>query len=223
MSKLIDQISVYAALLGVLLTPVVTWCVLNVTQRPDMITVVMELPTRKGYTEIYEFGPDEEMPPPYNRFAYHDTDEQYIVDVEDEPEYSYTDDDLYCMALNIYFEARTESLKGQLAVGLVTLNRVHSPYYPSNVCDVVYQHAQFSWYWDGKSDRPLYHRHWERSIIYASALLGENAKIYDFTHGSDHYHADYVNPDWRHSMIRVVKIDTHIMYRSKRSGYTGPL
>ena len=213
MRKLVDKICMYMAILGVLLTPVMTWAVLNVSTRPDMITVAIELPERKPVIEIYEFGPDEEMPPPYNRFAYHDQDEQYIVDVVYEPDYVYTEEDIYCMAKNIYFEASRESTKGQLAVGLVTLNRVNSPYFPNNVCDVVYQHAQFSWYWDGKSDRPISPTHWERAMLLASSLIGEDAQIYDFTHGSDHYHADYVEPEWRLAMVKIVKIDTHIFYR----------
>ena len=203
----------YGAVLAVFLTPVVTWIILNVSTRPDMITVAVELPQRKPVIEIYEFGPDEEMPPPYNRFAYHDQDAQYIVDVIPEPDYVYTEKDIWCMAKNIYFEARMESTKGQLAVGLVTLNRVNSPYFPNNVCDVVYQHAQFSWYWDGKSDRPISLVHWEHALLLASALIGEDAQIYDFTYGSDHYHADYVEPKWRLAMVKIVKIDTHIFYR----------
>src|SRR3954453_10045701 len=60
-----------------------------------------------------------------------------------------------CLALNVYFEARGEPEAGQYAVAEVTMNRVASPYYPDTVCDVVYQKnwdsirgryvAAFSW------------------------------------------------------------------------------
>lgn len=214
MRNFVDKICVHAAIFGVLfLTPVVTWIILNVSTRPDMITVAIEIPQRKPVIEIYEFGPDEEMPPPYDRFAYHDQDAQYIVDVDEKPDYIYSDRDVFCMAKNIYFEARMESIKGQLAVGLVTLNRVNSPYFPNNVCDVVYQRAQFSWYWDGKSDSPISPSGWEHALLLASSLIGDDAQIYDFTYGSDHYHADYVQPKWRLAMVKIVKIDTHIFYR----------
>jgi spore germination cell wall hydrolase CwlJ-like protein len=213
MSNIVDKICAYLALVAVAITPLATWIVLNVTQRPDTITVVHELPQRKPVIEIYEFGPDEEFPPPYDRFAYHDTDEITDIVVDGMKERNYTEHDLQCMALNIYFEAREESIKGQLAVGLVTMNRVDSPYFPNNVCDVVYQHMQFSWYWDGKSDRPIYLEKYKTAKLIASALLDRESQFYDFTYGSDHYHADYVDPYWNKNMIRVVQVDTHIFYK----------
>ena len=213
MSKLIDKLSVYFALFGVAITPVITWCTLHVTTRPGIVSIAMQLPERKPIIKIYEFRPDEKMPPAYNRYAYEEQDDQYIVNVHDRPDKKYTKNDLRCMALNIYFEAYEESIKGQLAVGLVTLNRVKSPYYPNTVCGVVYQHKQFSWYWDGKSDRPKYPRKYETALLLASSLLDQESNIFDFTYGADHYHADYVNPYWSHDMIKVVKIDTHIFYR----------
>ena len=48
-------------------------------------------------------------------------------------------DQTYCMAQNIYYEARGESLKGKQAVGNVVLNRVAHPKYPDTVCGVVYE------------------------------------------------------------------------------------
>lgn len=212
MSNIVDKICAYLALVVVAITPVATWVVLNVSQRPDMISVVVELPQPKPVIEIYEFGPDEEMPPPYDRFAVHDTDYIYNV-VNYEPDRTYTEHDLQCMALNIYFEAREESIKGQLAVGLVTMNRVKSRHFPNNVCDVVYQHMQFSWYWDGKSDRPIYLDKYRQAKLIASALLDQESNIYDYTYGADHYHADYVDPYWNKSMRRVVQVDTHIFYK----------
>ena len=69
--------------------------------------------------------------------------------------------DLDCLALNIYWEARSESLLGQLAVAAVTLNRVAAPAFPDSVCEVVFQGeergrhlCQFSWRCDGLDDRP---------------------------------------------------------------------
>ncbi len=212
MSKFVDKLCVYFALFSVMLTPVATWAVLNVSQRPDTITVAVELPKPKPVVAIYEYGPDEEIPAPETGDDWYDDYEPYIMDIEEE-QYSYNEHDLKCMALNIYFEARDESLKGQIAVGLVTLNRVDSPYFPNNVCDVVYQHMQFSWYWDGKSDRPIYLEKYRTALLLASALLDHNSIITDYTYGSDHYHADYVSPEWRLAMVKIVQIDTHIFYR----------
>jgi len=62
----------------------------------------------------------------------------------------YTTKDLYCLAKNIYHEARGESQLGKIAVAQVTMNRVkHETRWPGTVCEVVYQQVrgvpQFSW------------------------------------------------------------------------------
>ena len=44
-----------------------------------------------------------------------------------------------CLADALYFEARGESVAGQLAVGLVIFNRVEHPKYPDTVCGVTRQ------------------------------------------------------------------------------------
>lgn len=53
--------------------------------------------------------------------------------------------EINCLAKNIYFEARGETLSGMAAVGQVTRNRVNSGKYPDSYCKVVYQSKQFSW------------------------------------------------------------------------------
>jgi len=47
--------------------------------------------------------------------------------------------DIECLARNIYFEAGSEPLEGKVAVGVVTLNRMRDPRYPSSICGVVNQ------------------------------------------------------------------------------------
>ncbi len=212
--KTLDKIAGYLAILGVLITPVITYGFLNVMTRPEMITVAIELPQRKPVITIYEYGPDEEFPPPQtDEYWYTDEYVPYVAKVETDPFLPITNEDVLCMAKNIYFESRTQSTKGQLAVGLVTINRVESSRWPDTVCGVVYQHLQFSWYWDGLSDRPKQLKQWETALVLASALLSEEGKIEDFTYGSDHYHADYVEPKWRLVMVRVTQIEQHIFYR----------
>lgn len=53
--------------------------------------------------------------------------------------------DVDCLAKNIYYEARGEPVSGQIAVALVTINRVESTRYADTICGVVYQKGQFSW------------------------------------------------------------------------------
>lgn len=88
--------------------------------------------------------------------------------------------ELVCLAENIYFEARDESIHGKVAVASVTRNRVQSKNFPNTYCGVVKQgkhreswktkqdptlkpeerqyipirnRCEFSWYCDGKPDR----------------------------------------------------------------------
>ena len=53
-----------------------------------------------------------------------------------------SDGQLQCLAKAIYFEARGESEKGQLAVGRVVLNRVESGAYADTICGVVVQGSE---------------------------------------------------------------------------------
>jgi len=129
--------------------------------------------------------------------------------------------ELGCMAKNIYFESRDQELKGQIAVGLVTFNRVHSKNFPNSICEVVWQKrwskrygkwiAQFSWTLDGKSDVPRESAAFQSAMRLSTALLAGG--IEDFTKGADHYHAEYVNPSWAKKLTLVAQIDDHIFYQ----------
>lgn len=109
------------------------------------------------------------------------------------------DVEIHCLALNIYWEARSEPLLGKIGVAKVTLNRVKHPAFPNSICDVVRQGAvnvlhqcQFSWYCDGRTDVPMNKKAWRQAqgIAYLVALYGAP----DPTHGALWYHADYVDP-----------------------------
>lgn len=115
-----------------------------------------------------------------------------------------------CLALNIYFEARNQPLAGQVAVAQVTMNRVHSPKYPDDVCEVVYDHKQFSWYWDGKPDIPTEEKPWETAQLVASAVLAGAGHVE--LDGVLHYHAVYAQPYWRDYMTQVTTIGDHVFY-----------
>jgi spore germination cell wall hydrolase CwlJ-like protein len=124
----------------------------------------------------------------------------------------------HCLARAIYFEARGEPERGQIAVAQVVLNRVFSGYYPSNVCDVVYQNSdrylscQFTFACDGKSDVINERGAWARANrIAAQTLAGE---VYDTAVGaSTHYHAIYVHPAWVGEMHKLVRYGIHNFYR----------
>ena len=126
--------------------------------------------------------------------------------------------DLDCLALNIYFEARGEPLQGKLAVGYVVINRVGDEEFPANVCQVVQQggeavryRCQFSWWCDGRSDKPVDLVAWRESREAAWEILSGTTK--DPTRGALWYHADYVQPDWQDELVKIHKIGDHLFYR----------
>lgn len=144
------------------------------------------------------------------------------VAIEVETEYQ---QQLSCLSLNIYHEARSESKLGQEAVGLVTMNRVYDGRYPDTVCDVVYQshvdskgrpkrnRCQFSWYCDGKSDK-IHDIVAYNEIEELSASILESYGIErDITDGAVMYHASYVKPYWASSYERTSRVDSHIFYK----------
>lgn len=124
---------------------------------------------------------------------------------------------LICLALNVYHEARSEDMMGKYAVALVVMNRVEHDRFPDTVCDVVTQRrsqrlhrCQFSWYCDGKSDRPRNQRAWEEAQMIARDVL--NREVDDITQGALFYHADYVSPYWAEEFTHTVTYGTHLFY-----------
>ena len=122
-----------------------------------------------------------------------------------------------CLARAIYFEARSESQLGQLAVATVILNRSKAENYPSSICGVVYQGAsrlnacQFSFACDGQSDLPQHGRAWETALAVTAMALSDDKPVGSVA-AATFYHADYVTPGWSKSMNRLTKIGRHIFY-----------
>lgn len=134
-----------------------------------------------------------------------------------------------CLAKNIFFEARNQSIEGQVAVAWVTLNRVASDAYPNTICEVVHQarydsrgnpiknKCQFSWYCDGKSDRipnnVVAQRAWEDAQLIADVVLLDWVRAAASpVKGATMYHATYVKPYWRKAFAEVARVDDHIFY-----------
>jgi N-acetylmuramoyl-L-alanine amidase len=152
--------------------------------------------------------------------AYAEVQDMKMMEIQQEYEEQH-----YCLALNLYHEARGDSRLGQRAVGFVTLNRVYDSRYPNTICDVVYQSyvdakgnpirnkCQFSWFCDGKNDTPRDTKKWEEIQEVAHKVLVEYGIVEDFTEGAVMYHASYVNPYWSSSYDKTVRIDTHIFYK----------
>lgn len=152
--------------------------------------------------------------------------------------------EVYCLATNIYHEARGEPLDGQIAVASVTINRVQDRRWPNTICEVVYQaqydpetqqprlyRCQFSWYCDGEereiSFRRAYFREnvveirdiemkaWVESV--ELALLIELAVVKDNTNGATHYYnSNLVHPRWAQYYTRTVRYGQHVFYRREQ-------
>ena len=140
--------------------------------------------------------------------------------------------DVSCLALNIYHEARGQSIAGQIAVGQVTLNRVKDNRFPNTICEVVMQgphraswkgtgemipvrhRCQFSWYCDGKSDKIKQRKAYNQFVSLSQILIDQD--MIDITSGATHYHAYYVSPAWARSKKRTTKIEDHIFYKWDR-------
>lgn len=129
-------------------------------------------------------------------------------------------DELICLALNDYWEARSEITAGRVAVAHVVLNRAMDSRFPSNLCDVVKQtrtgqlhRCQFSWYCDGKTDTPYNPKAWRDSLKIAAAVLQRDSSMLDPTDGALWYHADFIQPDWALGYESTTVIGTHVFYR----------
>jgi spore germination cell wall hydrolase CwlJ-like protein len=128
-----------------------------------------------------------------------------------------------CLADAIYFEARGESVRGQMAVAQVVVNRVFSGYYPNNVCGVVYQNShrhlacQFTFACDGIPDRINEPAAWERAKHIAREALDGNFWLNDVGKAT-HYHAYWVHPWWVHEMHKLDRIGVHTFYRPRNWG-----
>jgi spore germination cell wall hydrolase CwlJ-like protein len=128
-----------------------------------------------------------------------------------------------CLANAIYFEARGEPTRGQIAVAQVVMNRVFSGYYPNSVCGVVYQNAhrhmacQFSFACDGIPDRITEPAAYERAERIAHDTLDGKFWLPDVGKAT-HYHARWVHPFWVREMHKLDRIGVHTFYRPRNWG-----
>jgi N-acetylmuramoyl-L-alanine amidase len=131
--------------------------------------------------------------------------------------------EIMCLALNIFHEARNQSISGQIAVSQVVMNRVLDQRYPNTPCKVIKQgihsgtgiplrsKCQFSWYCDGKSDHPRDFDAFRWAQIVAQHVLsGESLDLVD---GATHYHTLSVSPNWKIRKTQTTQIEDHVFYR----------
>lgn len=122
-----------------------------------------------------------------------------------------------CLAMAIYYEARSEPIDAQRAVADVVIARTHHVSYPDTVCAVIAEDrgskawdCQFSFMCDGKPERPT-GASWVTAQSIAAEAINGPAML-----NATHYHTTDVKPIWRHGLTLVGKIGSHIFYTDGR-------
>ena len=128
--------------------------------------------------------------------------------------------DLRCLTLNVYHEARGESVAGQYAVAEVTLNRVASDRFPDTICEVVHEQR-----WDRIRKRHVGAFSWTELELTADVngpaykTASRVAKDVYYrrndprVEGALFYHASYIRPSWARAKHKVATIGQHIFYK----------
>lgn len=144
-------------------------------------------------------------------------------------------EEAYCLAENIYYEAKGEDIRGQFAVASVTLNRVKDPRFPNTICGVVKQSAvsrstnksvcAFSWYCEnGKKGREIPVRNRDGSVNQAVvdqfqvasivAIKALSGRVKDNTNGATHfYNPSVAQPAWQYELKKTVRLGNHDFHR----------
>ena len=149
--------------------------------------------------------------------------EQLIAQLEREERWM---KEIGCLARNVYYESRGESLQGQMAVALVTLNRAENPMFPNTICGVVNERkkvakrglvCQFSWRCESHTNPKKHikqsHESYQAAI---TAILDYDSLTQTLvTADTLFFHAAHVRPFWRKVKQRLARIDNHIFYRQK--------
>lgn len=144
-------------------------------------------------------------------------------------------EEAYCLAKNVYYEARSENIQGQYAVASVTINRVNDVRFPNTICDVVTYTViskiskklvcAFSWYCDNNkngTEIPIRNKdgtinqqvlaQFRAASIVAITVLGSNVK--DITYGATHFHNPNIsNPSWKYTLTKTTSIGNHAFYK----------
>jgi N-acetylmuramoyl-L-alanine amidase len=127
------------------------------------------------------------------------------------------DQQVMCLAKNIYYEAGMEQFRGKVAVAQVTINRAESGNFPTTICGVVHQKTrvagkmicQFSWVCNPVGKIRYLSDAWQESLMVAEQVLAADLRM-EKLNGALYFHAAHVNPHW--GLERVARIGNHIFY-----------
>lgn len=131
-----------------------------------------------------------------------------VADTHSGPVYG---QELGCLALNIYHEARGETEKGKYAVAAVTLNRVKNKYYPDTICGVVWQKKQFSWTILSSEFHSVKNpKAWTNAIEIAQRFM--EGDDWSGVGEATHYHTVAVSPAWKDDEQLIGQVGNHLFY-----------
>lgn len=138
---------------------------------------------------------------------------------------------LECMAKNIYYEARGESVRGQIAVARVVMNRVRHHAFANTPCKVINQAnnitvttgesitkkvrvCQFSWVCESKTHLNKNSQAYQKALQIATEVLAYDAHANLLPKNTLFFHSVRVNPNWGYRKVAV--IGNHIFYAKGR-------
>lgn len=120
-----------------------------------------------------------------------------------------------CLAVNNYFESRSQSDIANMFVIASVMKRVEDRRYPNDICEVVFQKSQYSWTGDGLSDKIKNSKQYKRLYKLAEKFILNKRVMMSLTQGVDHYHTTSIKPYWINSdkMKYVTTVDDHMFYK----------
>ena len=196
---------------------------------PRMSVASIDPATAAALDAIAGIAPETAMPVPVmasEQLAYARSTAPVTGGFSTGPSMQVSDKELWCLATAIYFEARGETYRGQVAVAQVVLNRVKDYRYPDTICGVVFQNqsrrnsCQFSFACDGIPETVNDRKSWAQAEDIAKRFT--DGQLYLTEVGdATHYHASYVRPAWAPRMTKVTQIGLHIFYKFKRGWLFG--
>ena len=129
-----------------------------------------------------------------------------------------------CLAMALFFEARSEPVEAQLAIAEVIMNRVEDDRWPDTICNVVRQgeerrhRCQLSFMCDGQperpADNPIEQRAWEDAHELAEQILADPSVLPGLP--SDHYVRTDVQRVWMNDLFYVDTIGSHMFLTSEQ-------
>jgi len=122
--------------------------------------------------------------------------------------------DFECLLEAIYWEARSETIEGMIAVANTVLNRVKTVGWPKTICGVVYQPHQFSWVFNPQREIDIHKAAFDLAKKVAAYVL-EHDDV-DNTDNALYYHTvDIYPPKWTKQLVPTVTLGRHIFYAQK--------